>query len=165
MNLSHISIAVPDLEAAIKTMRELYQLSCGTIDENRQQGVRLAYVDLGNSKIELMQPLKPDSPVGRFLAKRPGGGLHHLCLAVGNVASLTTVLRDKGVRSWVTANLSTTSTVSRSRLSIRRISWLAGRNRTTRRCARGERLIPTSPTGYPNAHRVNTGSGIVPAGR
>jgi methylmalonyl-CoA/ethylmalonyl-CoA epimerase len=97
-NLSHISIVVPDLEAAIKTMREVYGLASGDIGENAQQGIRLTYIDLGNSKIELMQPLTADSPVGRFLAKHPAGGLHHLCFGVSEVAPVTTELRQKGVR-------------------------------------------------------------------
>ena len=98
MDLSHISIVVPDLEAAIKTMREIYGLASGGIDENRQQGVRLAYVHLGNSKIELMQPLMADLPIGRFLAKHPVGGLHHLCLGAADLVQVTTELRGKGVR-------------------------------------------------------------------
>jgi methylmalonyl-CoA/ethylmalonyl-CoA epimerase len=96
--LSHISIVVPDLEAALKTMREVYGFSCGAIAENHQQGVRLAYVDLGNSRIELMQPLAADSTVGRFLARHPGGGLHHLCLGVGAIAPALEELRRQGVR-------------------------------------------------------------------
>ena len=98
MDLSHISIVVPDLEAAIKTMREIYGLASGEIGENQQQGVRLAYVDLGNSKIELMQPLTANLPIGRFLAKHPAGGLHHLCLGVADVVPVMTELRGKGVR-------------------------------------------------------------------
>lgn len=97
-DLSHISIVVPDLEAAIKTMREVYGLASGDIAENVQQGVRLTYIDLGNSKIELMQPLTADSPIGRFLAKHPAGGLHHLCLGVSEIAPVTTELRRRGVR-------------------------------------------------------------------
>ena len=98
MELSHISIVVPDLDAAINTMREVYGLASGEIEENLQQGVRLTYVDLGNSKIELMQPLTADSPVGRFLAKHPAGGLHHLCLSVPEVSPVMAELRQKGVR-------------------------------------------------------------------
>jgi methylmalonyl-CoA/ethylmalonyl-CoA epimerase len=97
-HLSHISIVVPDLEVAIKTMREVYGLASGDIAENVRQGVRLTYIDLGNSKIELMQPLTVDSPVGRFLAKHPAGGLHHLCLGVSEIVPVTTELRQKGVR-------------------------------------------------------------------
>jgi methylmalonyl-CoA/ethylmalonyl-CoA epimerase len=98
MELSHISIVVPDLDAAIKILREVYGLACGEIEENQQQGVRLTYVDLGNSKIELIQPLTANSPIGRFLAKHPAGGLHHLCLSVPDVAPVMAELRKKGVR-------------------------------------------------------------------
>lgn len=97
-NLSHVSIVVPDLEAAIETMRKVHKLASGPIAENKQQGVRLAYVDLGNCKIELMQPLKPESPVGRFLAKHPGGGMHHVCFGVDDVAAETDGLKQQGLR-------------------------------------------------------------------
>jgi methylmalonyl-CoA/ethylmalonyl-CoA epimerase len=97
-NLSHVSIVVPDLEAAIATMRDVHGLASGPIKENLQQGVRLAYIDLGNSKIELMQPLTADSPVGKFLAKHPGGGVHHLCFGVDQVAAETETLTKKGLR-------------------------------------------------------------------
>ena len=49
MKLSHTSIVVPDLDRAVKTMQEVYGLACGKISENRQQGVRLTYIDFGNS--------------------------------------------------------------------------------------------------------------------
>ncbi|HEY4142908.1 MAG TPA: methylmalonyl-CoA epimerase [Pseudolabrys sp.] len=97
-NLSHVSIVVPDLHAAIKTMQEVHGLASGPIKENLQQGVRLAYIDLGNSKIELMQPLTAESPVGRFLAKHPGGGMHHLCFGVDEVVAETDALKKKGLR-------------------------------------------------------------------
>ena len=97
-NLSHVSIVVPDLEAAIETMRSVHGLASGPIKENVQQGVRLAYVDLGNSKIELMQPLTAESPIGRFLTKHPGGGLHHVCFGVDEVAAETEALTKMGLR-------------------------------------------------------------------
>ncbi len=97
-NLSHVSIVVPDLEAAIETMRKVHGLTSGPIKENVQQGVRLAYIDLGNSKIELMQPLNPESPVGGFLAKHPGGGMHHVCFGVDEVVAETDALKQKGLR-------------------------------------------------------------------
>ena len=97
-SLSHLSIVVPDLEAAIETMRYIHGLESGPIAENQQQGVRLVYIDLGNSKIELMQPLIAESPVGRFLAKHPGGGMHHVCFGVDEVAAETDALKQKGLR-------------------------------------------------------------------
>ncbi len=98
MHLSHVSIVVPDLESAMKTLRETYGLAAGEIKENQQQGVRLTYVDLGNARIELMQPLTADSPVGRFLAKHPAGGLHHLCLEVAEISATILELRKKRIR-------------------------------------------------------------------
>lgn len=97
-NFSHVSIVVPNLEKAIATMRDVHGLASGPIKENVQQGVRLAYIDLGNGKIELMQPLTPESPVGRFLAKHTGGGVHHLCFGVDEVAAETDTLKQKGLR-------------------------------------------------------------------
>ena len=97
-NLSHVSIVVPDLEAAIATMRDVHGLASGPINENLRQGVRLAYIDLGNGKIELMQPLTAESPVGRFLTKHPGGGMHHLCFGVDEVAAEADTLKQKGLR-------------------------------------------------------------------
>ena len=62
-NLSHVSIVVPNLDTAAKRLAETYGLSIGETKVNEQQGVRMAYVDLGNAKIELMEPSRADSPV------------------------------------------------------------------------------------------------------
>ena len=56
--LSHVSIVVPSLDAAAKRLADVYGLKIGEINLNEQQGVRMAYVDLGNAKIELMEPLQ-----------------------------------------------------------------------------------------------------------
>jgi len=63
--LSHVSIVVPDLAAALEKMRATYGLVAGEIKVNAEQGVRMTYIDLGNAKIELMEPSRPDSPVAR----------------------------------------------------------------------------------------------------
>ena len=65
--LSHVSIVVPDIEAAAKALAERYGLTTGARAFNAEQGVRLAYVDLPGAKIELMEPSRPDSPVAKFL--------------------------------------------------------------------------------------------------
>ena len=96
--LSHVSIVVPDIEAAAKTLAERYGLTTGARVTNDQQGVRLAYVDLPGAKIELMQPSRPDSPVAKFLERNPKGGIHHLSLGVDSVETAVGALRDKGVR-------------------------------------------------------------------
>ncbi len=95
---SHVSIVVPDLEAAARTLGERYGLTVGARQLNAEQGVRLAYVDLGNTKIELMEPSRPDSPVAKFLERNPKGGIHHFSLSVDSVDRTTDELRTKGVR-------------------------------------------------------------------
>lgn len=96
--LSHVSIAVPSLEAAAKRLKEVYGLAVGAPSVNEEQGVRLACVELANARIELMEPSRPDSPIAKFLAKNPGGGIHHFCLGVDDVAATSAGLGGKGVR-------------------------------------------------------------------
>lgn len=96
--LSHVSIAVPSLEAAAKRLREVYGLEVGAARVNEEQGVRLAYVELPNARIELMEPLRPDSPISKFLEKNPAGGIHHFCLHADDVAATSAGLTRKGVR-------------------------------------------------------------------
>jgi methylmalonyl-CoA/ethylmalonyl-CoA epimerase len=95
--LSHVSIAVPDLEEAITVLQRRYGLSAGAIRTNREQGVRLAYVDLGNAKIELMEPTHAESPVAKFIQRNPRGGIHHFSLAADNFQSTIESLAAKGV--------------------------------------------------------------------
>jgi methylmalonyl-CoA/ethylmalonyl-CoA epimerase len=83
--LSHVAIAVPDLKRAIERLSKAYGLEAGKIYDNPDQGVRLCYVDLGNAQIELIEPLRADSPIGKFLEKNPNGGLHHVSLYVDDV--------------------------------------------------------------------------------
>jgi methylmalonyl-CoA/ethylmalonyl-CoA epimerase len=82
---SHVSIVVPSLEAAASRLAAVYGLAIGEVKTNEAQGVRLAYVDLGNARIELMEPSRPDSPVARFLERNPAGGIHHFGVTVDNV--------------------------------------------------------------------------------
>ena len=96
--LSHVSIVVPDLAAAARWLRETYGLRVGEIQTNEGQGVRLAYADLGNARIELMEPLRPDSPVAKFLERNPKGGIHHFSLGVDDMAATADGLRRDGVR-------------------------------------------------------------------
>ena len=96
--LSHVSIVVPDLDAAARRLRETYGLCVGEVRTNAEQGVRLAYVDLGNAKIELMEPSRPDSPVAKFLERNPKGGIHHLSLRTDDMAATAGALAGQGVR-------------------------------------------------------------------
>ncbi len=96
--LSHVSIVVPSLEAAAKRLKEVYGLETGAAKVNEQQGVRLAYVELPNARIELMEPSRPDSPVSKFLERNPAGGIHHFCLDVDDVLATVAGIAAKGVR-------------------------------------------------------------------
>jgi methylmalonyl-CoA/ethylmalonyl-CoA epimerase len=83
--LSHVAIAVPDLEKAIDRLATAYGLAAGKIYENPDQGVRLAYVELGNSRIELIEPILSEGPIAAFIEKHPAGGVHHVSLYVDDV--------------------------------------------------------------------------------
>jgi methylmalonyl-CoA/ethylmalonyl-CoA epimerase len=96
--LSHVSIVVPSLEVAAERLGKLFGLAVGETRVNEQQGVRLAYVELGNARIELMEPSRPDSPVARFLERNPHGGIHHFCLGVSSVDETADALRAAGAR-------------------------------------------------------------------
>ena len=97
--LSHVSIVVPDIEAAARQLHQKYGLEVGPRTVNAEQGVRLAYVEVGTAKIELMEPSRPDSPVAKFLERNPRGGIHHFSLSVADVAATSRELSDKGVRT------------------------------------------------------------------
>ncbi len=96
--LSHVSIVVPDLVAAALRLRETYGLRVGEARTNAEQGVRLAYVDLGNARIELMEPSRPDSPVAKFLERNPKGGIHHVSFGVDDMEAAAGELRRGGIR-------------------------------------------------------------------
>jgi methylmalonyl-CoA/ethylmalonyl-CoA epimerase len=96
--LGHVSIVVPSLDAAAKRLKDVYGLDVGAAKVNEQQGVRLAYVELPNACIELMEPSRPDSPVSKFLERNPAGGIHHFCLEVDDVPATAAGLAQKGAR-------------------------------------------------------------------
>ena len=96
--LSHVSIVVPNLDAAIATLAKMYGLEAGEIKTNEAQGVRLAWIALGNAQLELMAPSRPDSSVAKFLERNPTGGIHHFCLAVDDLPSAAQTMSERGVR-------------------------------------------------------------------
>ncbi|MEO7404894.1 MAG: methylmalonyl-CoA epimerase [Burkholderiales bacterium] len=96
--LNHVSIAVPDLDAAIKHLEATFGLTAGEVKVNERERVRVVWFDLGNAKIELTQPLGADSPLAKFLERNPVGGLHHFCLDVDNAAQSANDLKSAGVR-------------------------------------------------------------------
>jgi len=95
---SHVSIVVPDIEAAARKLQERYGLQVGQRMVNAAQGVRLAYIEVGATKIELMEPSRPDSPVAKVLERNPKGGIHHFSLRVDSLDETARTLRESGVR-------------------------------------------------------------------
>ncbi len=85
--IDHVAIAVPDIEKAASLYRNRFK---ALVDEPvivPEQAIRIAYVHFANATIELMQPLSENSPVGKFLARNPDGGLHHICLTTKDAAA------------------------------------------------------------------------------
>ena len=95
---SHVSIVVPDIEAAVRMLADRFGLLVGERMVNEQQGVRLAYIELPGGRIELMQPSRPDSPIAKFLERNPKGGIHHLALGVDDMDRTARKLSANGVR-------------------------------------------------------------------
>jgi len=97
MTLDHIAIAVRSLEEALPFYTDVLGLTCTGREMVAEQGVRLAMLPIGEGRLELLEPLHEDSPVGRFLARR-GEGLHHICLRVTDLEATLAHLRAHGVR-------------------------------------------------------------------
>jgi len=92
----HVGIAVQDLEAALRFYRDVLGLPLHKQAVVEEQGVRAALLAIGQSEIELLEPTGPDTPVGRFIARR-GEGLHHICFQTDDVAQELEGIKAKGV--------------------------------------------------------------------
>lgn len=96
-NIDHVAIAVHDLGASLREFRDQYGAQPIRREVVADQGVEEAMIAIGGSHIQLLQPLHPDSPVGRFLERR-GEGMHHVALAVADIDQALQHLRIQGVR-------------------------------------------------------------------
>ena len=96
--LNHIAIAVPDLSTAAAKYRDLLGASVGAPQALPEHGVTVVFVDTGNSKVELLEPLGVDSPIAGFLVKNPAGGMHHICFEVPDLAAAADKLVAGGAR-------------------------------------------------------------------
>ena len=95
--IHHVGIVVPDLEKAMGLWRDLLGLSLTKSATIQDQGVKAALLKVGDSEIELLEPLNPDNGVGKFLSRR-GGGLHHVCFETEDVARELEAARAKGIQ-------------------------------------------------------------------
>ena len=96
--LNHVAIAVPDLVAATATYRETLGAAVSEPVDLPEHGVTTVFVDLPNTKIELLGELGSDSPIAGFLKRNPGGGVHHVCYEVEDLEKACTHLRSRGAR-------------------------------------------------------------------
>ncbi len=91
--LNHVAIAVPDLDAATRTYRDTLGAEVSAPQPVPEHGVTVVFVNLPNTKIELLHPLGENSPIAGFLAKNASGGIHHVCYEVKDIRAA----RDKMV--------------------------------------------------------------------
>lgn len=96
--LNHIAIAVPDLDAAVLTYRETLGATVSDAIDEPDHGVTVVFVELPNTKIELLYPLGQNSPIAAFLEKNPAGGMHHVCYEVENILQARDRLISQGAR-------------------------------------------------------------------
>ena len=96
--LNHVAIAVPDLEAATKVYRDTLGASVSAPLGLPEHGVTVVFVELPNTKIELLAPLGENSPIAGFLEKNNSGGIHHICYEVENIIAARDNLIAKGAR-------------------------------------------------------------------
>jgi methylmalonyl-CoA/ethylmalonyl-CoA epimerase len=95
-HIEHIGIAVKNLEASIKYYEEIFGLKCYAVEEVKDQKVRTAFFEVGQTKIELLESTEPDGPIGKFIDKR-GEGFHHLAFAVNDVEEGLKEIENKGI--------------------------------------------------------------------
>jgi methylmalonyl-CoA/ethylmalonyl-CoA epimerase len=96
--LNHVAIVVPDLAAATATYRDQLGASVSDPVALPEHGVTTVFVDLGNTKVELLHPLGGDSPIARFLERSPDGGMHHVCYEVDDIRAAAARLAAGGAR-------------------------------------------------------------------
>ena len=97
MNIDHIGIATRELNSAMSVWGDALGLSLNSMEDVAGEGVRVAMLPIGETHIELLEPLSPDSPVGKFLEKR-GPGIHHIAIGVADIRVTLAQLKKKGVR-------------------------------------------------------------------
>ena len=96
--LNHVAIAVPDLAAASALYAKALGAQVSAPLPQPDHGVSVVFVTLPNSKVELLEPLGAESPIANFLARNPGGGIHHICYEVDDILAARDRLKAAGAR-------------------------------------------------------------------
>ena len=96
--LNHVAIAVKDLAAATALYRDTLGARVSQPLPQPEHGVTVVFVELPNTKVELLEPLGADSPVGKFIERNPDGGIHHICYEVDDIIAARDRLKETGAR-------------------------------------------------------------------
>jgi len=94
--LNHVAIATSDIKKAAKVYRDVLGATVSEEVAQPDHGVTTVFVDLGNTKIELLEPLGENSPIANFLKKNPNGGMHHVCYEVDDIHAAVARMRAEG---------------------------------------------------------------------
>ena len=97
IKINHVAIVVQDIDAALKFWKQTFGLQLDHVEEVPSQKSKVAFLPLGESEIELVQPTTSDSGLANFLEKR-GEGMHHICIEVEDIDATLAELKSKGVR-------------------------------------------------------------------
>lgn len=97
MKIDHIGIATEKIDESLALWRDVLGLEVDSTEDVTEQGVRVAMLPIGESHIELLEPLSPETPVGKFLQKR-GPGLHHVAVRVTDIHASLAHLKEQGIR-------------------------------------------------------------------
>ena len=95
---NHVAIVVPDLEEAQTKYKDLLGAEVSKIYNYKEHGVSVVFINLGNTKIELMYPYGENSPIKNFLEKNNNGAIHHICLEVKDIEETCKTLKTKNIR-------------------------------------------------------------------
>lgn len=96
--LNHVAIAVPNLEKSAALYRDMLGARISAPQPEPTHGVTVVFVELPNTKVELLEPLGDNSPIAAFLSKNPSGGIHHVCYEVDDIFQARDTLKEKGAR-------------------------------------------------------------------
>lgn len=95
--INHIAVVVEDIGSSLAFWEGALGIKLGKVEDVPSQKAKVAFLPVGEGKVELVQPTDPESGIGKFLNER-GGGMHHLCLEVDDIAGMLTQLKEKGIR-------------------------------------------------------------------
>ena len=94
--LNHIAIATPNLDKAIRTYKDILGVKISDPLDQIEHGVKVVFIEIPNTKIELLEPLGENSPIENFLEKNKKGGIHHICFEVEDIDSAILHLKKEG---------------------------------------------------------------------